>query len=90
MALTYPVPVHGSFFLPEPVPPASAREEFFEDILDALTWGLGDYFEKNPHFRKLGIALSGGRDSLLTLLVAHRYASRVRPRAILYVSVFRP
>ena len=27
----------------------------------------------------IGIALSGGRDSLLTLLVAHRYASRARP-----------
>ncbi|HZH78533.1 MAG TPA: NAD(+) synthase, partial [Archangium sp.] len=26
-----------------------------------------------------GIALSGGRDSLLTLLIAHRYAKRVRP-----------
>lgn len=77
--LTYPVPVHGSFFLPDATPAVSSREAFFEDILDALTWGLGDYFEKNPHFRKLGIALSGGRDSLLTLLVAYRYASRVRP-----------
>ncbi|MCD6057935.1 MAG: synthetase glutamine amidotransferase subunit [Thermomicrobiales bacterium] len=30
-------------------------------------------------FRTIGVALSGGRDSLLTLLIAHRYASRVRP-----------
>jgi NAD+ synthase (glutamine-hydrolysing) len=77
--LTYPVPAHGSFFLPEAATPPSPREAFFEEILDALTLGLGDYFEKNPHFRVLGVALSGGRDSLLTLLVAHRYASRVRP-----------
>jgi NAD+ synthase (glutamine-hydrolysing) len=27
----------------------------------------------------LGLALSGGRDSMLTLLIAHRYAKRVRP-----------
>src|SRR5215208_4192033 len=78
-ALTYPVPAHGSFFLPEPEPRRSPREEFFQEILDALTMGIGDYFEKNPVFRLIGVALSGGRDSLLTLLIAHRYASRVRP-----------
>lgn len=78
-ALTYPVPAHGSFFLPDAAPHVSAREAFFEDILDALTIGVGDYFEKNPVFSKIGVALSGGRDSLLTLLIAHRYASRVRP-----------
>lgn len=78
-ALTYPVPAHGSFFLPDAAPRVSAREAFFEDILDALTIGIGDYFEKNRVFSKLGVALSGGRDSLLTLLIAHRYASRVRP-----------
>ncbi len=77
--LTYPVPENGSFFLPDPATPPSPREEFFEEILDALTLGVGDYFEKNRIFRKIGVALSGGRDSLLTLLVAHRYASRVRP-----------
>ena len=27
----------------------------------------------------IGVSLSGGRDSLLTLLIAHRYASKVRP-----------
>lgn len=79
--LSYPVPAHGSFFLPDPVPQPSPREVFFEEILDALTLGIGDYFEKNPVFTKIGVALSGGRDSLLTLLIAHRYASRVRPDA---------
>jgi NAD+ synthase (glutamine-hydrolysing) len=78
-ALTYPVPASGSFFLPDVTPPPSPRALFYEDILDALALGVGDYFEKNPGFKKLGVALSGGRDSLLTLLVAHRYAGRVRP-----------
>jgi len=77
--LGYPVPVHRSFFLPGTEQPRSAREEVCEDILDALALGVGDYFEKNRVFEVIGVALSGGRDSLLTLLVAHRYAARVRP-----------
>jgi NAD+ synthase (glutamine-hydrolysing) len=77
--LAYPVPASRSFFLPSEEPRQSASSAFCEDILDALAMGVGDYFEKNPFFDVLGIALSGGRDSLLTLLVAHRYASRVRP-----------
>jgi len=78
-SLTYPVPAHRSFFLPAPDTRRSAREALCEDILDALSLGVGDYFEKTRAFKVLGIALSGGRDSLLTLLVAHRYAKRVRP-----------
>lgn len=77
--LTYPAPANRSFFLPEDVPRPSAREFFFEEILEALTLGVGDYYEKNRIFRKIGVALSGGRDSLLTLLIAHRFASRIRP-----------
>jgi NAD+ synthase (glutamine-hydrolysing) len=74
--LTYPVPVHGSFFLPPPAPVRTAREEFCEDLLDALALGIGDYFEKTRAFKGIGVALSGGRDSLLTLLVAWRYVQR--------------
>lgn len=76
-ALRFPVPENRSFFLPsaQPVPPA--RERYAEEVLDALALGVGDYFEKN-RFRAIGIALSGGRDSLLTLLIAHRYASRAK------------
>lgn len=77
--LRYPVPAHGSFFLPAATARPSAREVFFEEILDALTLGIGDYFEKNHIFRTIGVALSGGRDSLLTLLVAHRYVIKVQP-----------
>ncbi len=77
--LDFPIPAQQSFFLPVEIPPVSARVELCEEILDALALGVGDYFEKNKAFRLIGISLSGGRDSLLALLIAHRYASRVRP-----------
>jgi NAD+ synthase (glutamine-hydrolysing) len=77
--LHYPIPDHRSFFLPGSAIPRTAREGLCEDILDALSLGVGDYFEKTGAFSCLGISLSGGRDSLLTLLVAHRYAKRARP-----------
>ncbi len=77
--LAYPTPPHKSFFLPGPESSRTLREELCEDVLDALSLGVGDYFEKTRAFQCIGVALSGGRDSLLTLLVAHRYAKRVRP-----------
>jgi NAD+ synthase (glutamine-hydrolysing) len=70
-ALRYPVPPGGSFFLPAPGVARDPRVEFCEELLDALALGVGDYFDKN-RFKQIGIALSGGRDSLLALLVAHR------------------
>jgi NAD+ synthase (glutamine-hydrolysing) len=76
--LTFPVPPNRSFFLPSTEAPPSARERYCEDLLDALSLGIGDYFEKTRGFKCIGIALSGGRDSLLTLLIAHRYASRAK------------
>jgi NAD+ synthase (glutamine-hydrolysing) len=77
--LAYPVPAQRSFFLPASYPVVTARQQLCEEILDALALGVGDYFEKNRVFELIGISLSGGRDSLLTLLIAHRYASKVRP-----------
>jgi len=78
--LRYPIPAHRSFFLPPESVLESPRAQYCEELLDALALGVGSYFEKNPVFRCLGISLSGGRDSLLTLLVAYRYAARVRPK----------
>jgi NAD+ synthase (glutamine-hydrolysing) len=72
--LGYPVPPGGSFFLPAPARPRDARAEFCEELLSALALGLGDYVEKN-RFSLMGVALSGGRDSLLALLIAWRYAT---------------
>ena len=74
--LILPPPPGGSFFLPGAPPSPPPREAFCEEILSALALGLGDYFEKTGAFQRIGIALSGGRDSLLTLLVAYRYVVR--------------
>ncbi|MBK6697707.1 MAG: NAD(+) synthase [Myxococcales bacterium] len=74
--LRYPRPASGSFFLPHETPRVGARAEFFEELLDALALGVGDYFEKTGAFKTIGVALSGGRDSLLCLLIAHRYVAR--------------
>lgn len=75
-ALVYPVPETGSFFLPSTKAKPTARTLFCEDLLDALSLGIGDYYEKTNAFKGIGVALSGGRDSLLTLLIAHRYLER--------------
>jgi NAD+ synthase (glutamine-hydrolysing) len=74
--LAFPVPSNKSFFLPQEIPVRSARDAFCEDLLDALALGLGDYFEKNGVFKTMGVALSGGRDSLLVLAVARRWIDR--------------
>ena len=74
--LTYPVPANRSFFLPGPGPTTTPREDFCEDLLDALALGIGDYFEKVGAFKTIGVALSGGRDSLLCLYIARRWISR--------------
>ena len=74
--LAFPAPSNKSFFLPggdaqaSPRPP---RDVFCEELLDALALGVGDYFEKNGCFKTIGVALSGGRDSLLVLAVARRW-----------------
>jgi NAD+ synthase (glutamine-hydrolysing) len=58
----------------------SPRARFCEDILDALALGVGDYFEKTGAFKTIGVALSGGRDSLLCLWIARRYLDTRYPR----------
>ncbi len=77
-ALTYPFPENRSFFLPgsSATKTRSPREDFCEDLLDALALGIGDYFEKTGVFKTIGVALSGGRDSLLCLYIARRWIAR--------------
>ena len=71
--LTYPSPEGGSFFLPASRGPAAdPRERALDDLFEALALGVKSYYEKTGAFQSLGIALSGGRDSILTLLVAWR------------------
>ena len=75
-SLKYPPPPGNSFFLPAGGSRTTPREDFCEDLLDALALGLGDYFEKTGAFKTIGVALSGGRDSLLCLYLARRWVSR--------------
>jgi NAD+ synthase (glutamine-hydrolysing) len=75
-SLAFPVPANRSFFLPADVAPKRPRDAFCEDLLDALALGVGDYFEKNACFKTIGVALSGGRDSLLVLAIARRWIDR--------------
>jgi NAD+ synthase (glutamine-hydrolysing) len=75
-SLSYPTPPHRSFFLPVEAPAVSPRNAFCQELLDALALGVGDYFEKNGCFKTIGVALSGGRDSLLVLAIARRWIDR--------------
>jgi NAD+ synthase (glutamine-hydrolysing) len=73
-ALAYPAPPGASFFLPAAQgAPRAPGDAFCEELLDALALGVGDYFEKNACFKTIGVALSGGRDSLLVLAIARRW-----------------
>jgi len=71
--LAYPFPEDRSFFLP---PMSAGRERtrvrVLDDLYEALALGAKDYFSKTGCFERFGVALSGGRDSLLTLLIAWR------------------
>jgi NAD+ synthase (glutamine-hydrolysing) len=79
--LAYPAPEGGSFFLPAPIRPArDARAAALDDLFEALALGVRSYYEKTGAFRSLGVALSGGRDSMLTLLVAWRAAQLMLER----------
>ncbi len=74
--LTFPVPPNKSFFLPVAAPSPRQPDAFCEELLDALALGVGDYFEKNGCFQTIGVALSGGRDSLLVLAIARRWIEK--------------
>ncbi|MEW6319713.1 MAG: NAD(+) synthase [Acidobacteriota bacterium] len=78
-ALRYPEPDGGSFFLPAGGRVTlDRRDEALDDLFEALALGVKSYFAKTGAFRSLGLALSGGRDSMLTLLVAWRAAQLIR------------
>lgn len=77
--LAYPAPPGGSFFLPAPAagPVPDPRDAALDDLYEALATGVASYYTKTGAFRSLGLALSGGRDSMLTLLVAWRAAAKI-------------
>lgn len=72
--LAYPAPPRGTtFFLPTATTPTvSPRDELLDDFFDATSLAVADYYRKTGAFRGIGVALSGGRDSLLTTLIAWR------------------
>lgn len=72
----YPTPAQRNFFLPAEDFPPNPGDLFCEDLLHALVLSIGDYYEKNGIFQCIGVALSGGRDSLLCLLLAYQYLSQ--------------
>ena len=72
--LSFPAPRDKKFFGPVAEAVGSETVLWYEDLLAAMKMGLAGYFEKTGVFEKLGIALSGGKDSALTLLVAWLYA----------------
>ncbi len=71
---------YPSFFLPAKTGAAPGpRDALLDDFFEALALGVADYFRKTGAFDKLGIALSGGRDSCLCLLVAWRAVQLIHP-----------
>jgi NAD+ synthase (glutamine-hydrolysing) len=80
--LRYPVPADGDFFLPnDRVATLSPRDAVLDELFEALALGVKEYFVNARAFRTFGVALSGGRDSLLTLLVAWRAVQLLHPGA---------
>jgi NAD+ synthase (glutamine-hydrolysing) len=77
-SLVFPAPANKNFFLPQAdsASSGSTRDAFCAELLDALALGVGDYFEKTGAFKTIGVALSGGRDSLLVLVIARRWIDR--------------
>lgn len=76
--LPYPAPLGGSFFLPSiETTSRSPRADVLDDLYEVLALGVKDYFCKTGAFRSIGVALSGGRDSMLTLLIAWRAADTI-------------
>jgi NAD+ synthase (glutamine-hydrolysing) len=87
----YAAQMPSSFFSPEAADIGDEAAAYLDELFDALVLGLRDYFEKVGAFNCFLIALSGGRDSALCLLLAvhaakalnkgqdaERYADRVK------------
>jgi NAD+ synthase (glutamine-hydrolysing) len=63
-----------STFFGNPTGARTTTNQYYDELFDAMVLGLRDYYEKVGAFKTFLIALSGGRDSALTLLVAVRAA----------------
>ncbi len=64
-----------SFYLPDDAAPETSKvHAYLDELFEALALGLRDYFEKVGAFQRFLVALSGGRDSALCLLLAVKAA----------------
>lgn len=72
----YPTPRGRSFFIPDERSASDPRSAYFDDLILAMETGLDGYFRKTGAFTRVAIAISGGKDSSLTLLLAHDYFRR--------------
>jgi NAD+ synthase (glutamine-hydrolysing) len=75
-----PVQPGVSYFLPTSQPTHSSTADLLDEILDALALGVRDYFVRAGAFDRILVALSGGRDSALTLVAAWRAMATLPPR----------
>lgn len=67
-----------SFFSQGLAKRSGGRSRWMDELFDALVLGLRDYFEKVGAFQRFLIALSGGRDSALCLLMAVEAAKALK------------
>ncbi len=65
------------FWVPDAAPGAPDAKKYLDELFDGLVLGLRDYFEKAGVFQRFLVALSGGRDSTLCLLLAVHAARRM-------------
>ncbi len=77
----YPKPANQNFFMPAVKPKIDERAEYFENLIEAMITGLDGYYAKTNAFKGIGIALSGGKDSVLTLMIAWLYRQKIYQRA---------
>ncbi|MCA9625288.1 MAG: NAD(+) synthase, partial [Myxococcales bacterium] len=71
---------YPSFFLPPKTEAGPcARDALLDDFFEALACGVAGYLKKTGAFSKLGVAVSGGRDSCLSLLIAWHAVQLLHP-----------
>jgi len=74
----YTAQLPRTFYTAEPLERDASRNRWLDELFDALVLGLRDYFEKVGVFERFLIALSGGRDSALCLLMAVEAAKALK------------
>ncbi len=80
----YAAQLPSSFFYPDEdvaEAPGSEANAYLDELLAALELGLRDYFEKVGGFERILVALSGGRDSALCLILAVQAAKALKDGA---------